>query len=251
MSFNMCKEISAVNIPNTNVSWPTIFGYTTWVLWTNRCNKVFTSNSLTTDALNQKCRWLWKDHDQFWNSNNQLVRKTSDAAISWNVPGEGEIKWNVDGSVRSGGYACCGGVLRDHNGHWVCGFAHNMGDSTIMVAELTGILNAMKCVDLDETRKVIVETDSFSSVQMILSGVSNTHPCAPMISRIKHMLETFPNRFAIHHVFREANQVADRMANFAHQLPEGFHEYREMPSCCYLSMFHDDVGTVHPRAVAF
>lgn len=51
------------------------------------------------------------------------------------------MKCNVDGSVRNGNSsALCADVFRDASGMWMFGFVHNLGSSSIVVAELWGIL---------------------------------------------------------------------------------------------------------------
>ncbi|CAA7023532.1 unnamed protein product [Microthlaspi erraticum] len=60
--------------------------------------------------------------------------------ISWTPPMRGWFKVNTDGASRGNpGRATAGGVLRDEDGAWCCGFALNIGICSAPLAELWGI----------------------------------------------------------------------------------------------------------------
>ena len=48
--------------------------------------------------------------------------------LKWVLPESDWVKVNVDGAVtRTGSQAGCGGVIRNHEGHWIAGFIHHLG----------------------------------------------------------------------------------------------------------------------------
>jgi hypothetical protein len=51
------------------------------------------------------------------------------------------VKVNTDGTSKAEGIAGCGGLIRDHRGHWLGGFAKFVGVSSafVAVAELWGV----------------------------------------------------------------------------------------------------------------
>lgn len=49
------------------------------------------------------------------------------------------------------------------------------------------------------------------------------------------------------HTFREGNQVADCLANMAHDLDLGIHHLDVPPSCCSSLILFDCMGVSHPR----
>lgn len=61
--------------------------------------------------------------------------------IGWKSPEEGWVKVNTDGTSKAEGIAGCGGLIRDHRGHWLGGFAKFVGVSSafVAVAELWGV----------------------------------------------------------------------------------------------------------------
>ena len=57
--------------------------------------------------------------------------------IGWKYPAKGWIKLNVDGCSKGNpGLAGAGGVMRDHMGTWIGGFARNISICSSVIAEL-------------------------------------------------------------------------------------------------------------------
>ena len=57
--------------------------------------------------------------------------------IGWKYPTEEWIKLNVDGCSKGNpGTTGVGGVIRDHMGSWIGGFARNIGFCSSVTAEL-------------------------------------------------------------------------------------------------------------------
>jgi ribonuclease HI len=52
------------------------------------------------------------------------------------------ISINTDSAVKHG-VAGCGGVLRDHRGFWIKGFARNNGTTSAFIAELWGAYDGL------------------------------------------------------------------------------------------------------------
>lgn len=52
--------------------------------------------------------------------------------LTWKPPDEGWVKLNSDGAKSSQGSSACGGVLRDHNGNFICAFACKLGDCPVL-----------------------------------------------------------------------------------------------------------------------
>ncbi|XP_042964616.1 uncharacterized protein LOC122298830 [Carya illinoinensis] len=73
------------------------------------------------------------------------VRKKSMKAIAWIKPNRGQYKLNVDGSsLRNPGLAGGGGVVRDHDGRVLVGFAIHYGQVSNNVAEGRALLDGLK-----------------------------------------------------------------------------------------------------------
>lgn len=66
-----------------------------------------------------------------------------EALVGWRYLDPGWFSFNTDGSRWNNGNATGGGVLRDENGSWIKGFAHNLGVSSIMTVEIYAIWDAI------------------------------------------------------------------------------------------------------------
>ncbi|KAJ1404895.1 putative non-LTR retroelement reverse transcriptase [Sesbania bispinosa] len=65
-------------------------------------------------------------------SRNRMVKEV---LVSWTCPPVNWVKINYDGSVCStSSRATCGGLLRDHHGHFIGGYAKNFGVCIVMMA---------------------------------------------------------------------------------------------------------------------
>lgn len=61
----------------------------------------------------------------------------SEVRINWLSPSNGWVALNTDEAVKNDlGLAGCGGLIRDQNGDWVCGFSKFMGSCSIYTVEL-------------------------------------------------------------------------------------------------------------------
>ncbi|XP_042969044.1 uncharacterized protein LOC122301721 [Carya illinoinensis] len=121
------------------------------------------------------------------------VSKKSMKAIAWIKPNRDQYKLNVDGSwLRNLGLACGGGVIRDHDGRVLAGFAIHYGQVSNNVAEGRALLDGLKLAQQLGIRDILVESDS------------------EVIDDIQRLFVDL--QCSIHHIFREANMVADYLA---------------------------------------
>lgn len=135
------------------------------------------------------------------------------SAFSWNTPIEGTVKLNCDGFVRSfAEAAACGGVLRDHNGTFLWGYAVKLGSCIVPQAELWAILHGLKLTTARGFKRIHVETDSTTMVNFINKGCTSSHLCRPLVNEINRLIAEV-DKITVTHVHREANQVADLLAN--------------------------------------
>lgn len=229
--------------------WDFVFAYGCWTLWKNRCSAVLAGNGNSIRGLLIHCHTSLTDHKRFIKSQAYCgIKKTSQIHIRWIPPIGDAFKFNVDGSVR-GCSSACGGVLRDRNGIWVCGFSRNIGSSTITMAELLAILDAMKIAVKLGIREVIFESDSSVAVHLVSSGIHQAHPCGNIISQIRGLAHNFTPEFQLQHTYREANSVADWMANYGHKLSHGLHEFHVAVNDCSVLLDNDFRGVSLPRRV--
>lgn len=55
--------------------------------------------------------------------------------------------------------AGCGGLVRDHSGRWLCGFAQFIGTCSVLEAELRGLMEGLKLGFSRGWHKVLVQLD--------------------------------------------------------------------------------------------
>ncbi|CAA7016724.1 unnamed protein product [Microthlaspi erraticum] len=118
----------------------------------------------------------------------------------------------MDGASRGNpGIAAAGGVLLDEHGTWICGFALNIGVWSAPLAELWGVYYGL-CMAWEQR----VQRD--------------------WIVRVVH-------------VYREANRVADGLANHAFSLSLGFHFFPSSPFDILELVKEDALGSTRTRFV--
>ncbi|KAH1120954.1 hypothetical protein J1N35_004114 [Gossypium stocksii] len=132
---------------------------------------------------------------------------------------------NTDGARKTNtGLAAAGGVLRGHNGRWKAGFARNIGVYSIVEAKLWGIHGEFIQAWKTEARRLILETDSLSTVQLIQRSDQEESANA-ILREIKKMLRWNWTTNLIH-THREGNRVTDKMATIALTKDLGLYYFR-------------------------
>ncbi|KAF7838312.1 putative ribonuclease H-like domain-containing protein [Senna tora] len=75
----------------------------------------------------------------------------------------------------------CGGVIRNHNGCWVTGFANNLGNGSNFQAEVWGVLLGLLVAWEKGLQKVIFETDSMMTINVVDKEEDSRSPCRGLI----------------------------------------------------------------------
>ncbi|CAL9023430.1 unnamed protein product, partial [Prunus brigantina] len=124
--------------------------------------------------------------------------------LAWVPPEIDMVKLNIDGSRRgSTGAIGAGGVLRDHWGQWIGGFAVNLGQGEVIEAELWGLFFGLNLAVEKKLDDIVIEMDSDTAVILIQIKVLNDcHPNAGLISSCKRLMNLF-RRIKLQHVYRE------------------------------------------------
>ncbi|CAA7051324.1 unnamed protein product [Microthlaspi erraticum] len=156
---------------------------------------------------------------------------------------------NTDGASRGNpGLASAGGVLRDENGMWICGFALKLGICSAPLAELWGIYYGLWTAWERRVPRVVVEVDSELVAGFFNTGISDAHP----LSFLVRLCYGFISRdwlVRVTHVYREANRVADWLANYAFSLQLGFSFLPSAPTDLSVLLLEDVDGSSRARFV--
>ncbi|KAI5352205.1 hypothetical protein L3X38_005096 [Prunus dulcis] len=242
---NFCSKNMFLQIP-----WKTLFGVICWHLWKWRNDFIFNNK----DDLPFNPRELILSATKEWikaSTNNQLGGDKIQVSLAWTPPENGVLKLNVDGSLmKSSGSIGAGGVIRDHLGNWIGGFAVNLGKGQILEAELWGLFFGLKLAITRGIMDIIVEMDSVNAVNLILSNDLNIcHPMAGLVSSCKRLLRQIPKCF-LHHIYREKNAVADRLAAWSHDIDLGCWFLEDNPTWLGPLLLDDSIGVTKTRIIS-
>ncbi|KAL6533965.1 hypothetical protein OROHE_013798 [Orobanche hederae] len=103
--------------------------------------------------------------------------KRSAAVTRWIRPPAGWFKQNTDASlVPSTGDAAAGGLIRDEDGIWVCGFSQRLKVQSINLAELLALRDGLNMAWDMRLRWILVEIDSEVVYRLFISNDAGDHP---------------------------------------------------------------------------
>ena len=236
--------------PFQESSWSTVFAMAVWWGWKWRCGNIF--------GEKRKCR----DRVQFIKDVAKEVFVANARAtvlngiptrverqIGWVAQSTGWYKVNTDGASRGNpGLATAGGVIRDGAGNWCGGFALNIGRCSAPLAELWGVYYGFYLAWTKALTRVELEVDSELVVGFLKTGIGDQHPLSFLV-RLCHGLLSKDWIVRITHVYREANRLADGLANYAFSLPLGFHSLIDVPDDLEVILHEDSLGSTRPRRV--
>jgi hypothetical protein len=120
----------------------------------------------TQDVLNKAKAFAVEFYFSISPMHNQMTK--SNTLIGWLPPPLGFMKMNTDGSVLGNpGKASAGGLLRDSNGKWIHGFAHNLEITNSLAVELWGLRDGLLLARNLNITKLIIEIDAKSVVDLL------------------------------------------------------------------------------------
>ncbi|KAH0976263.1 hypothetical protein GBA52_025982 [Prunus armeniaca] len=94
---------------------------------------------------------------------------------------------------------------------------------------------------------IVVEMDSVNAVNLILSNDLNIcHPMAGLVSSCKRLLSQIP-RGILHHIYREKNVVANRLAAWSHDIVLGCWFLEENLTWLGPLLLDDSIGVTKTR----
>jgi ribonuclease HI len=127
-----------------------------------------------------------------------------------------EAEWllMVDGAARGNpGEAGCGAAICDDSGAVVKELSRYLGQATNNVAEYEALLLGLEALIAMGKKKIRVQSDSELLVRQLNGRYRVRDPKLQMLfGRVRNLLRQF-DRCTIVHVRREANKLADKLAN--------------------------------------
>lgn len=198
------------------VQWTRIFSTTLcWLLWTNRCQFVFSSRASSSQELIHRCAYYMKEYvvNQSWM--HAIFRFENIAETNWTPPLPDATRLDVDGSIKTNNEAACGGVFRNSQGVWMLGFCRGIGFATVLEAELSAIKEGLTLALQRNILNLRIFCDSMEAVNCLMRDAVIDHPLRDLITGIRELLLA-GNNFQLHFTRRENNQVADYLARQGH-----------------------------------
>ncbi|KAJ8762621.1 hypothetical protein K2173_008060 [Erythroxylum novogranatense] len=235
------------------VEWRMLFVVGCWLMWKWRNHEVFDENF--TRPPNE-AMVVYKVAVSFHMS--ILAGETNDFSpngrmwrnISWLLPSNGWIALNTDGTSKGNlGVAGAGSVIKDTEGRWLDGFVQNIGVATSFVAELWAIKVGLLMAWEKGYRRVRLQVDSLTIVSMLKTGKSPRSLNSALFRDIYGLLRR-DWQVEMQHIYREANQCADRLANIALGYPLGVHWLHTCPHELEYMILGDIIGANVPRLVS-
>jgi len=232
------------------IPWGTVFSMAVWWAWKWRCGNVFGENRKCRDRtqfVKEISRDVYQAHCLA--NGGQIKRVRVERQIAWSRPDEGWFKLNTDGASRGNpGLATAGGVIRDAAGNWVQGFAFNIGVCTAPLAELWGVYYGLYYAWEKKITRLKLEVDSEMVAGFLKTGICDTHPLS-FLARLCYGFLSKDWLVQVSHVYREANHLADGLANYAFSCPLGLHLLDSCPDCISSFLDEDSRGISFPRRI--
>ena len=150
-------------------------------------------------------------------------------AKKWKAPAVGKLKLNVDASVFDGAnHFSIGMVVRDHQGHFICGKTMKIaGSVSVLEAETVGILEALQWLEKIPGQVSVVESDSLMSVNAVNKQNQNRMELGNIVEQCRSIMGN-NNGVSVVFVRKHANKVAHLLARLPCTL-NSFVDYSSPP----------------------
>nr|XP_023916422.1 uncharacterized protein LOC112028020 [Quercus suber] len=159
---------------------------------------------------------------------SKAAKQKNPIQVLWTKPPQDWVKLNTDssalGNPRKAG---CGGLIRNHQGEWIRGFARGLGNTSSFVAELWALRDGLTMAKELGVNNLLVEMDALSVVLLLNNNTVNM-VMEPLLTDCRNLLQSFPNKRVIH-TFREANQCADVLARLGANFDPSFVGFENPP----------------------
>ncbi|GLT38077.1 hypothetical protein SLA2020_123470 [Shorea laevis] len=227
---------------SSSTIWNTYFLSAIWIIWKSRNALVFQGTKTPPHILYQRACNLVAN-TRLALASNIIVHAQVPKWIRWHPPDFPFLKLNTDGAMNhSTGNASAGGVIRNHGGRWLYGFAVNIGPQSSYMAELWGCRDGLKLASELGVTHLILEMDSLLAVQTIQARNAGEGSASVLLSNIFHYLDSFV-ACTVQHTLREGNAATDYMASMGHTYSQGLTLFQSPPPGISCILYGDVIGT--------
>ena len=110
-----------------------------------------------------------------------------------------------------------GGIIQNSDGDWIAGFVKKFGNVSSNTAELWALKEGLLIAKQLGFDNLCVDLDTAFLVYLITNPTVAHLNLEPLLSDCKNLTKSFPNCL-VEHVYREANNCADRLAKMGADL---------------------------------
>ncbi|CAN0866718.1 Putative ribonuclease H protein At1g65750 [Linum grandiflorum] len=230
-----------------------VFGVGVWLLWRARNKRMFEQDIEDHVVVAHRCDYWVALISSSWKI-GQLVREVRSLTrqtqlIGWRPGDEGWFTLSTDGSLRSPtNVAAAGGVIRMDNGQFVKAFTANLGSCSITRDEMRAIVDGLKLAWSLGIRRIQVQSDSRAAIAILAKDSELNHHHAALVLQFKE-LRSRQSEVQLSHIYREANNATDYLANLGHSFSYGLHLF-DLPDRGLSHWLHYDlIGVSTLRSV--
>nr|XP_027066533.1 uncharacterized protein LOC113692333 [Coffea arabica] len=236
-----------------------------WHLWKARNRAVFEGiqpqSSSVCQAIFQEAKVLLEielkervaaqSFLQLWEWASQSRRRFGFKLVCWKPALEGEFTLNTDGCCKGNpGLGGGGGVLHDSVGRPLVGFSAFLGQTSSLHAEALALLTGLRICGQKGVTDVSIQLDSQVLVGILQHRLQCPWHVRGEVRQIWSLVRD-PSRFS--HCFREANKVADALANVGvahpHQAVQLYEHWSDWPRLARGGVRLDSIGVPSFRMV--
>jgi len=133
--------------------------------------------------------------------------------------------------------------LRGPLSNWICGFSAYLGICSSVKTELLGLLHGLKMAWMKGVPRLLVHMDSEVVVNIIKATAYKGQPHYFLIRECQKLIRNTNWKIRLAHCYREANRVADLLANIGVDQASTFVLF-DLPPYSVRSLLVDDSHSV-------
>lgn len=120
-----------------------------------------------------------------------------------NAQSKDYFQLEANGSVHRNGQCGYGGVIRDQEGRWICGYSGKMNPVPPAIAELMRIITGLTICWNRGFRNIFVHSNCIETINLITRGSIMVHPFRDMIEDVRGLFYHRDWNVIINHRFRK------------------------------------------------
>ncbi|CAN0915127.1 Putative ribonuclease H protein At1g65750, partial [Linum grandiflorum] len=141
-----------------------------------------------------------------------------------------------------------GGVIRTDNNHFVKTFTANLGSCSITRAGMRVIVDGLKLAWSLGICRIQVQSDLRAAIAILAKDSELDHHHAALVLQFKE-LRSRQWEVQLSHIYRDANNAADYLANLGHSFSYGLHLFDLLDRGMSHWLQYDLIGVSTPRSV--